>query len=64
MSLAVVRAPSDVLIRASFAQWPNFSQALRRKTPSAFANVAPRWSASQFGKAEMKLIELKPCRLR
>ena len=46
------------------AQWPNFSQALRRKTPSAFANVAPCSSASQFGNAEMKLMELKPWRLR
>ena len=53
-----------MVIRASAAQWPNFSHALRRKTPSAFAKVAPWWSASQFGNAEMKLMELKPCRFR
>ena len=41
-SFAVVVVPSAVEIFASGAQWPNFSQALRRKTPSLLAYVAPR----------------------
>ena len=64
MSLAVVVAPSAVEIFAFGAQWPNFSQALRRNTPSLLAKVAPRWSAAQFGNAAMNEMELNPWRLR
>jgi hypothetical protein len=46
------------------AHEPNFSQALRRNTPSLLANVAPCSSAAQFGNAEMNEMELNPCRLR
>ena len=64
MSLAVVVAPSAVEIFALGAQKPNFSQALRKNTPSLLANVAPCSSAAQFGNAEMNEMELKPWRLR